>query len=74
MAKRNDSDTIDSILVDVAGGSSEFGARPSSEVSACNSHAEPHFGSAEIIRDVIVGYIIQLELPFTFKYANYICM
>ena len=70
----NESDTIDSVLVDLAGGSTEFVARPPSEVSACDSHAEPHFGSAEIIRDVIVGYVIYLELLVTFKYANYICM
>ncbi|KAJ3252061.1 hypothetical protein HK103_001863 [Boothiomyces macroporosus] len=33
-------------------------------VSVCNSHAEPHFGSAEVVRDIIVGLSDGLTVPF----------
>ena len=35
-----------------------------SSISSCDSHAEPHFGSAIIIRDVIVGLSDGLTVPF----------
>lgn len=33
-------------------------------VSVCDSHQEPHFGSAEIIRDIIIGLSDGLTVPF----------
>ncbi|KAJ3268060.1 hypothetical protein HDV01_003501 [Terramyces sp. JEL0728] len=36
----------------------------SDRASVCPSHAEPHFGSAEVIRDVIVGLSDGLTVPF----------
>jgi VIT1/CCC1 family predicted Fe2+/Mn2+ transporter len=36
----------------------------SHSISSLNSHAEPHFGNAEVIRDVIVGLSDGLTVPF----------
>jgi VIT1/CCC1 family predicted Fe2+/Mn2+ transporter len=39
-------------------------ASDSTHASECDSHAEPHFGSAEVIRDVIIGLSDGLTVPF----------
>jgi VIT1/CCC1 family predicted Fe2+/Mn2+ transporter len=34
------------------------------DAASCSSHTEPHFGSAEVIRDIIVGLSDGLTVPF----------
>jgi hypothetical protein len=35
-----------------------------SRISIAGSHDEPHFGSAEVVRDVIIGIIILIKRAF----------
>jgi VIT1/CCC1 family predicted Fe2+/Mn2+ transporter len=49
---------------DAGGGGGGHDDDEDETASLCPSHAEPHFGSAEVVRDIIVGLSDGLTVPF----------